>query len=254
MPTATHLRANPLLAIGALAGPLFIVVYTIQDLTRPGFNPLRDQVSQLALSGGGWVQAANFFVTGVLVLALAAGLRQTLRPHRLVPSLIALAGLGLAAATFFATDPPGNGYPPGTHAAMTAHEQIHDLAAGLFYVCLSVAGIVCGRRAAKQGQRGFAAYSITSVVAMIGFLLVSSIGYAQVPGLAGVSGPFERLTLMSGLLWMTALVVYLSRGNRLYQTSAGGRSSSATRTGPQGVAGHRLTTCPAASPPPGQTK
>src|SRR5262249_58722408 len=111
MPTATHLRANPLLAIGALAGPLFIVVYTIQDLTRPGFNPLRDQVSQLALSGGGWVQAANFFVTGVLVLALAAGLRQTLRPHRLRPAPIPPPRAGPAPPHLFPTAPPRNRLP-----------------------------------------------------------------------------------------------------------------------------------------------
>src|SRR5262249_61307845 len=116
MPTATHLRANPLLAIGALAGPLFIVVYTIQDLTRPGFNPLRDQVSQLALSGGGWGQAANFFVTGVLVLALAAGLRPTLPPHRLGPSPPPLPRPGPGAATLFPPHPPANGAPPAPHA------------------------------------------------------------------------------------------------------------------------------------------
>jgi hypothetical protein len=215
MPSATHSRTSPLLAIGALAGPFFIVVYTIQDLTRSGYNPLRDQVTQLALGDGGWVQAANFFVTGVLTLALAGGLRRTLRPRRPVPSLIALAGLGLTAATFFATDPPGNGYPPGTHTQMTVHGQIHDLAAALFFAGLAIAGIVCGRRSSAQGQRGFAVYSISSVVAMIGFFILSSIGYAQVPGLVDVCGLFERLSLMSGFIWMTVLAVYLSRGSEL---------------------------------------
>ncbi len=214
MPQATDVRTKPLLAIGALAGPLFIAIATIQDLTRSGFNPLRDQWSQLALGGWGWVQAANFFVTGVLVLALAAGLRRSLRPHRLVPSLIALAGLAFAAAAFFATN-PGNGYPPGTPATQTVHGQIHDLAAGLFFLCLSAAGIVYGRRSATVGHRGFAAYSIASVVAMIGFLGLSSIGYAQVPGLADVGGLFERLSLTSGFIWLTMLAVSLSRGNRL---------------------------------------
>ena len=52
MPQATDVRTKPLLGIGGLAGPLFIAVFTIQDLTRPGFSPLRDQWSQLAL--GGW--------------------------------------------------------------------------------------------------------------------------------------------------------------------------------------------------------
>jgi hypothetical membrane protein len=223
MPPTTRPPASPLLAIGALAGPLFIVVYTIEDLTRPGFSPLRDQVSQLALGDWGWVQAVNFFVTGLLVVALAAGLRRVLRPRGLVPSLIALAGLGLVAATFFATS-PANGYPPGARAAMTAHGQVHDLAAGLFYTCLSAAVIGCARRGARAGHRGFAAYCIASVAAMIVFLSLSSIGYARVPGLAEVSGLFERLSLMSGLLWMTVLAVCLSRGTRLSGATASGGS------------------------------
>jgi hypothetical protein len=122
-------------------------------------------------------------------------------------------------------------------------------------VCLSVAGIVRGRRSLKEGQRGFAAYSVTSVVAMIGFLIVSSIGTAQVPGLAGVSGLFERLSLMSGFIWMIVLAVYPSRGNRLHETQAGGRRSSAPRTRSRRESpGHRLTTSSGASSPPGQTK
>src|SRR5215470_1780831 len=104
MQSQTNIQSNPLLAAGVLAGPFFIIVSIIQDVTRPGFHPLRCQVSHLALGDFGWVQAINFFVTGALVLAFALGLRQVLRPHKLIPSLFVLIGIGLIAATFFATE------------------------------------------------------------------------------------------------------------------------------------------------------
>jgi hypothetical membrane protein len=153
---------DPWQVAGPLAGPLFIVTYTVEDLTRPGFSPLRDQVSQLALGDAGWVQGANFFVTGLLVLAGAAGLRRGLRPDRLIPTLVALTGIAFVAAAFFPTN-PGPGYPPGTQAQLTAHGQIHDMAAGLFFISLSTAQIVHGRRCLRRGRPAFGRYSITSV-------------------------------------------------------------------------------------------
>ena len=218
MQSNTNIRNNTLLAAGALAGPFFILVYIIQDATRPGFHPLQCQVSHLALGDFGWVQAINFFVTGALVLAFAVGLRQALRPHMLIPSLFVLIGIGLIAATFFATV-PGYGCPsgiPSVPTGVTINGPAHDAAAGLVWICLAVAGIVCGRRSFQQGQHLFAIYSILSVVAMLVFLSISSIGFAQTPGLVDVGGLFERLAIMSMFVWMTTLAVYLLRGKKLY--------------------------------------
>ena len=142
MQSQTNIRSNPLLAAGVLAGPFFIIVSIIQDVTRPGFHPLRCQVSHLAIGDFGWVQAINFFVTGALVLAFALGLRQVLRPHKLIPSLFVLIGIGLIAATFFATE-PGYGCPsgiPSVPTGVTINGPAHDAAAGLVWTCLAVAG------------------------------------------------------------------------------------------------------------------
>jgi hypothetical protein len=152
-------------------------------------------------------------VTGALVLAFALGLRQALRPQKLLPALVGLIGIGLIAATFFATEPvygcPSGpiSVPPG----VTINGPVHDLAAGLVFISFLVAGLLCGRRALQQRQRGFAIYSILSVVAMIGFLTVSSLGYAQTPGLLDISGLFEWLALLSVFAWITTFAVLLNR-------------------------------------------
>src|SRR5215471_9543116 len=146
MPSYIHRPSTPLLAAGILAGPFFMLVATLQEVTRPGFHPLRCQVSQLAIGNAGWIQALNFLVTGALVLAFAFGLRQALRPQKLLPVLLGLMGIGLIAATFFATE-PGYGclsgpvsVPPG----VTINGPVHDSAAGFVFISFLVAGLLCG--------------------------------------------------------------------------------------------------------------
>src|SRR5215471_16108010 len=148
MPSQTHRPFTPLLAAGVLAGPFFMLVATIQEVTRPGFDPLRCQVSHLAIGTAGWVQALNFLVTGALVLAFAVGLRQALRPHTLLPALLGCMGIGFLAATFFATE-PAYGCPSGPLSVppgVTINGPFHDAAAGVVYISFLVAGLLCARR------------------------------------------------------------------------------------------------------------
>jgi hypothetical protein len=46
---------------------------------------------------------------------------------------------------------------------------------------------------------------------MLGFLIISSLGYAQTPGLRDVSGLCEWLALVSVFAWITTLAVSLLR-------------------------------------------
>jgi Protein of unknown function (DUF998) len=62
-----------LLGCGMWAGPAVTATFLAQGAARDGYRPLRHPVSSLALGPGGWVQTANFAVTGVLTLAGAAG-------------------------------------------------------------------------------------------------------------------------------------------------------------------------------------
>jgi hypothetical protein len=160
------------------------------------------------------VQAVNFFVTGTLILAFALSVRQTLHPQKLLPALLGLMGLGLIAATFFATE-PSFGCPPGpitVPPGVSINGPVHDTAAGFVWICFMVVGLLCARRAFQQKRQGFTIYSIVSVVAMLGFLTLSSLGYAQIPGLLDLSGLFERLALLTVFAWITLFAISLLRG------------------------------------------
>jgi hypothetical protein len=79
---ARHTQSARLLACGTVAGPLFLTVGLIQALTRDGFDLSRHPLSLLSLGDLGWIQIANFIVTGALYVACALGARFVARLGR----------------------------------------------------------------------------------------------------------------------------------------------------------------------------
>jgi hypothetical protein len=168
-----------LLLAGTVAGPLFVIVALAQAVLREGFDPLRHAVSQLALGEGGWVQVANFAVTGLLMIVCAVGLRRALRGGRggrWAPILIAVMGVGFVVAAFLPAD-PGNGFPPGTgsEASFSVTGMLHLACAGIAFIALIAACFVLASRFSGMGWRGWAIAGRTSgVLAAIGFAAANS--------------------------------------------------------------------------------
>jgi len=135
---------NRLLACGVVAGPLFVLVVLIQAVTRAGFDLGYHPLSLLSLGDLGWVQVANFVVTGALFVACATGIRRVVRTGRGAtwgPRLVGTLGVGLIISGVFVTD-AGAGFPPGAPAgapAMSWHGVLHE--AGFV---LAVPGMIAG--------------------------------------------------------------------------------------------------------------
>ncbi|HET9017222.1 MAG TPA: DUF998 domain-containing protein, partial [Thermomicrobiaceae bacterium] len=97
-----------LLGYGVLAGPLYVSVVLAQAMLRPGFSLAHDDASLLANGALGWIQRADFAVTGLMVLACAVGIGRALAHGRgatWAPRLLGLYGVGLLGAGIFAADP-----------------------------------------------------------------------------------------------------------------------------------------------------
>ena len=73
-------RTRSLLGFGILAGPFYLALSIGQGLVREGFDFGRHSLSMLANGAGGWIQTANFLLTGAMVVAAAVGLRRALAP------------------------------------------------------------------------------------------------------------------------------------------------------------------------------
>src|SRR5688500_16313803 len=161
-----------LLACGVIGALGFIAVFMIAGALRPDYDPLHNFVSSLSIRDAGWVQIANFVVTGILMVACAVGLRRALFPGRAStwgPILIGVFGLGLVGAGVFVTD-PGYGYPPGAPSGVPTmpswHGTLHNLVSPIVFGSLSAACFVFARRYfAEPGSRVWAGYSFVTGLA-----------------------------------------------------------------------------------------
>ncbi len=159
-----------LLSAGVVAGPLYVLLGLFQALIRPGFDWTRHDLSLLSNGPMGWIQVANFVVTGLLVIAGAVGMRRAMRGSRggtWAPLLIGLYGLGLIAAGAFVADPM-NGFPPGTPAGPplqpTVHGFLHIISGAVGFLGLIAACFVFARRHAAAREPGWAAFSVATGV------------------------------------------------------------------------------------------
>jgi Protein of unknown function (DUF998) len=189
-----------------------VILVLVQGLTRPGFDLTRHDASLLSNGPLGWIQIANFLLTGAFVLAFAVGLDRALGSGRgatWAPRLIAGYGLGLIGGGIFIADPM-NGFPAGAPeghpATLSLHGVLHLVAAGLGFLCLVAACVVMARRFAAERRRGWMAYSMLAGMAFL----------AAFAGLAsGAASPVVVLGFWSALIlvwsWMAAVAVHFYR-------------------------------------------
>lgn len=182
VPRASATRTRLLLAGGVVAGPLFMVVALVQAFTRPGFDLRRQAISMLSLGNLGWIQIGNFVVTGLLAVALAAGIRRALHPGRAGtwgPLLMGAYGAGMIAAGIFHPD-PAYGFPPGAPPAMPAHSSwhaiLHNVSFFVAFIGLIAACVVFARREAGLGHRGWAVYCGATALSAPVFIALASTG------------------------------------------------------------------------------
>jgi hypothetical protein len=184
-----------LLVCGLIAGPVFIAANLIQAFTRTGFDLARHPISLLSLGSLGWLQIANFVVSGILYVLGAVGLRVARRPgpgSSWGPLLIGITGAGLIIAGLFTTD-PGAGFPPGAPAgapSMSSHGAVHEVGFLLSFVGAIAACGVFARRYAALGRR---AWMVAALVTIVAALVVS--GW---PDLSTLS---VRLVIASAILF-----------------------------------------------------
>jgi hypothetical protein len=200
-----------LLGWGVVAGPLYLAVGVAQALTRDGFDITRHPMSLLSNGALGWIQIANFVVSGLALLAFAVGLRRRLHPGRggaWGPRLIGAYGAGLVAAGIFVADPM-NGFPAGTPTGpvtVSWHGMLHYVAGAVGFTGLIAACFVLARRFAADGQPGWAAYSVATGVVFLA-------GYAGVASGSQQPAVFLAFTVAVGIAWawITAVAAHLLR-------------------------------------------
>jgi len=174
-----------LLTGGVLAGPIYIIVGIAQILTRAGFDITRHPLSMMSLGDLGWIQIANFIITGLLVIAGSIGLRRVAQADKRLRRgalLLGIFGLGVLGGGLFVPD-PALGFPPGTPdtypTTMSWHGLLHFVFGQIGFLALILASFVYARYFAANSLPGWATFStLTGAVFLFAiiFSIVTSAG------------------------------------------------------------------------------
>ncbi|WP_246238660.1 DUF998 domain-containing protein [Acrocarpospora corrugata] len=199
-----------LLACGMAAGPIYVGAGLIQLFIRDGFDITRHPLSLMSNGELGWIQIANFLLTGLLTVAGAIGMRRALHPGRGAtwgPLLVGLYGTAVFTAGLFPADPV-DGFPPGTPTGppqqVSGPGLIHFGVSALGFLALIAGCFVLARHFSADRQRGWALYSAaTGAAFLLGFMAVPAGG-----GNPAVNVTFA-LTIVAAWAWVSAISALL---------------------------------------------
>ncbi len=207
MTTTTKQAAPPLLLAGAIAGPLYVGIGTIEAIVRDGFDIRKHSLSLLANGTGGWIHSTMMVVTGLLTVVGVLALRRAgLRSRWAIGGLVVY-GAGVAAAGLMRAD-PALGFPPGTPDAMPETISWHGfghLIAGLIgFIGLIVACLVLSRWFRPRGATGWSRFSLVTGIVY----LLSLVGLGAGSGTAAVNLGFTVAVIL-GWTWITLLMLHV---------------------------------------------
>ena len=199
-----------LLACGVLVGPFYLAVGLIQAFLRDGFDLARHPLSALANGPGGWVQTANFILSGLMVLAAAAGIRRVLGPKsRAVSWFLAGFGASMIVAAAFPADPV-DGFPVGTPkgypTSISTSGLVHFVAGTLGFTFLGVTCFIAAWAMRRRKASTLARLSFLSGLAVVlGFFG----GAAFSSNSAGILGIW--FSVVVGWAWLAVMSLHLYR-------------------------------------------
>lgn len=196
-----------LLRWGALAGPFYLAVSLAQALLREGFDFARHPISLLANGPGGWIQTANFVLSGLMVLAAAVGFGRVLGPKaRAMTWCLGGFGLAMIVAAMFPADPV-DGFPPGTPTgfptSISTTGLVHFIAGALGFLFLALSGFAAAWTMMRRGVPSLALVSLLSGLSVVfGFF-----GGIVLPvGIAGI-----WFAVVAGWAWLAVMSLRVSR-------------------------------------------
>lgn len=201
--------ARSLVIYGAIAGIFYLTLGILLGINRDGFDFTIHPLSLLMLGEDGHWQRANFYLTGLMVIAAAIGILRAMRlsGHRKKAAwpLLVYGTCLLASGTF----PPDGveGFPPGADATgVSLFGTLHLAFGAIGYLALALSAWLMSQWLADRKQPQLQRFSrLCAYVIIIGFLLGAAL--AQFP--IGVLALW--ITVVTGWVWLAIISLFVYR-------------------------------------------
>jgi len=198
-----RLNIDSVPALVGIVGPIVVIVGDLTaSLSTPGYSPIRDSVSSLALTGIGWLQSICFLAMGLLLEIFVAGLFFNIhraRGFRLGIGLLALCGFVLMLIAAFHMD--------ASEASRTTAGIIHTLASYGLGLLFPIA-ILSLTPSFKSTPNWKDIFVYTLIAGILGFGLIVGAIFGDQRGWFGL---YERIIIGNALVWVEVVAVHFLR-------------------------------------------
>ncbi len=198
-----RLNINSVPALVGIVGPIVVVVGDLAaSLSTPGYSPVRDSVSSLALTPIGWLQSICFLAMGLLLEIFVAGLFFNIRRARgFHPciGLLALCGFVLMLIATFHMDAPGG---PRTIAGII--HTISSYGLGLLFP-IAILSLAPSLKSTPNWKNIFV---YTLVAGVLAFALIIGAFFTEQTGWFGL---YERIVVANAIIWVEVVAIHFLR-------------------------------------------
>jgi hypothetical protein len=198
-----RLDVNSVPAIVGIVGPIVVIVGDLAASSSiPGYSPIRDSVSSLALTGIGWLQSICFLAMGLLLEIFAAGLFFNIHRARGFYAgivLLALCGFVLMLIAAFHMDAPG-----GSRTTAGIIHTISSYSLGLLFP-IAILSLAPSLKSTPNWKNTFV---YTVIAGILGFGLILGAVFGNQ---AGWFGLYERIIILNALVWVEVVAIHYLR-------------------------------------------
>lgn len=201
------LSAGKLMELALMGGPaVFQSIMVLVQVNQAGYNPVRDTISSLVWGMGGWLQTANFFLVGALLVAMSNLLRTRLagKVTELMGCLsLALMGVGFIILGIFPARAPAS--------VQSLPAMIHGVTVYCIILLFLAACLFLARSLRNlSGSKSVFLYTVATGTLCVVFIIM---GIMIMVTRTYWFGMLERVILLNGFIWLE-VVTYIGLEHR----------------------------------------
>lgn len=188
---------------GMIGSALFVLVFTIEGILRPGYDARSTFVSALSLGPRGWIQIVNFLVTGALFVLFAWGVAAQFhegKASKAGPIILAVIGICLFFSGPFVMDPAST-----PRSEWSTHGIVHQLLGAVVFTLAPVSTFVFLRRFRSDPKWQLLQWWTLAA----GIIMVAAVVFLRIAAQPPPAPP-NALTPWSGLIQRALIIPFMA--------------------------------------------